>query len=110
MGWILFLTWVFALQLNLVCFLGAKQKIVMGWCASLSWLDVNSLGLQIRINAVWFWLLCVWGRRGVRTQVLTQPNRLDRLEARDGYERGVPSWLTRNQYYAVRSVYTVQSL
>ena len=26
----------------------------MGWCASLSWLDVNSLGLQIRINAVWF--------------------------------------------------------
>ena len=38
---------------NLVCFLGAKQKIVMGWCASLSWLDVNSLGLQVRINAVW---------------------------------------------------------
>ena len=49
--------------INLVCFLGAKQKIVMGWCASLSWLDVNSLGLQMRINAVWFWLLCVWGRR-----------------------------------------------
>lgn len=36
---------------------------------------LTGLGLQIRINAVWF---CVWGREAL------EPNRLDRLEARDG--------------------------